>query len=47
MLRILVATVLLHTALNGILPAALAAAVDDEHRAQLEQAWEQLNGLWR
>lgn len=45
MMRILVATVLLHTALNGILPAAIAAAVDDEHRVQLEHAWEQIKGL--
>ena len=44
-MKTLIAIVLLHTALNGILPAAFAAAVDDAHRAQIQQAWEQLKGL--
>lgn len=44
-MKIIIATLLLHTALNGILPAAFAAAVDDAHRDQIQQAWEQLKGL--
>ncbi len=44
-MKILSAVLILHTALNGILPAAFAAAMDDAHRAQIEQAWEQLKGL--
>lgn len=44
-MRIIIATLLLHTALNGILPAAFAAAVDDAHRATIAEAWDKLKGL--